>query len=104
MDYWEECIESAFNEAGITATQEQIKSVAADVAVSHENYGMAFGYDCIPNPLLSEMQKLKQEIKQNKEKQEAQLYGIKKGVAERRRIDVSDVCIDDDGLVTYYPR
>jgi len=104
MDYWEECIESAFNEAGITATQEQIKSVAADVAVSHENYGMAFGYDCIPNPLLSEIQKLEQEIKRNKEKHEIQLHGIKKGVAERRKVTVPDVCIDDDGSVTYFPR
>lgn len=104
MNYWEECIESACDEAGVTVTAEQIKSIAESVAISHENYGMAFGYDCIPNPLLADVQRLEHEIKRREEKHEAQLYGIKKGVAERRKVDVSDVCIDDDGSVTYFPR
>ena len=104
MDYWEECIEAACDEAGVIVTKEQIKSIATDVEVAHEQYGMAFGHDCIPNPLLADVQRLEHEIKRREEKHEAQLYGIKKGVAKRRKVDVSDVCIDDDGLVTYFPR
>ena len=41
MEYWVECIETAFEEAGIKATKEQIRMVASDVEGSHENYGMA---------------------------------------------------------------
>lgn len=41
-DYWDECVTEAFEQAGLTATEEQIKIVAGDIQVSHENYGMAF--------------------------------------------------------------
>lgn len=41
-DYWTECIEISFEEAGISATTEQIESVAGVVEGCHENYGMAF--------------------------------------------------------------
>lgn len=40
-DYWEECLDSSFSEHGIAATPEQLKAIAEDVQVSHENYGMA---------------------------------------------------------------
>ena len=62
MDYWEECISEAFDAEGINATNEQIKNVASWVQGAHENYGMAFGYDCIPNPLREENDKLKKEL------------------------------------------
>lgn len=42
LKYWIECLESSFDEHGIEATDEQIKSVAYDVQGAHENYGMAF--------------------------------------------------------------
>jgi hypothetical protein len=45
MDYWRECIEIAFADAGIVATEGQIETVVGAVEGSHENYGMAFGHD-----------------------------------------------------------
>ena len=70
MNYWNECISCAFDEAGIQATKEQIDLVAGDVEVAHENYGMAHGYDAIPNPILLENNELKKQLKieQNKTK------------------------------------
>ena len=50
MNYWEECISEAFDDVGIKATKDQIENVAAWVEGAHENYGMAHGYDVIPNP------------------------------------------------------
>ena len=50
MDYWTECISTALDEAGIVATKEQIEIIVGAVEGGHENYGMAHGYDCIPNP------------------------------------------------------
>ena len=41
MEYWKECIEEAFSENGIVATDEQIKSVVDWVEGAHENIGMA---------------------------------------------------------------
>jgi len=62
---------------------------------------MAHGHDCIPNPLNPEVEKLKKELKKQTEQRENQIYGIKKGVAERRGVDVHMVHIDDNGHVTY---
>ena len=45
MDYWRECIDIAFDEFGISATEEQREEVAGAVEVGHDNYGMAFGHD-----------------------------------------------------------
>lgn len=65
MNYWKECIQEAFDEAGIKASEEQMALVAETVEGAHENYGMAFGHDAIPNPLLAEISELNQKL--NKE-------------------------------------
>jgi len=67
-DYWEECIANALEETGLSATSEQIKSIACDVRIGHENYGMAHGHDCIPNPLQEENSKLSRALKIEREK------------------------------------
>ena len=103
MDYWTECIQEAFEDAGIVATREQVDIVAGVVEGGHENYGMAFGHDCIPNPLISEIESLKREMAKLQVKHEGQLNGIRKGVASRRNIDLNSVSIDDSGSVTYTP-
>ena len=59
MDYWNECIKESFDEAEITATEEQIGIVASWAEGAHDNYGMAHGHDCIANPLEDENRKLK---------------------------------------------
>ncbi|WP_207936441.1 hypothetical protein [Pseudomonas sp. 51_B] len=41
-DYYAEGLAEAFEEHGVTATQEQIRSIANDVAGWAENVGMAF--------------------------------------------------------------
>lgn len=68
MNYWLECIHEAFCDAGITATQQQIEEVADTVRGAHENYGMAHGHDCIPNPLRIENERLHRELRQEQAK------------------------------------
>ena len=103
MDYWEECVAEAFEDAGIEATKEQMATVAEWIAGAHENYGMAFGHDCIPNPMESEVETLKARIKKIEENHENRIIGIKKGVAQRRKVSPYDVHIDGNGNVTYDP-
>lgn len=45
MDYWEECVSEAFDDAKITATADQIKIVASWIEGAHENFGMAHGHE-----------------------------------------------------------
>ena len=45
--YWDETVEIALNEVGIKATKEQIETIAGAMAVSHEQYDTAYGYDVV---------------------------------------------------------
>jgi len=101
MDYWEECVSEACDDCGLIITKEQIECIAGWVEGAHENYGMAHGYECIPNPMESEVKSLKMQIEKLEEKHENKIYGVKKGVAMRRNVGVHNVHIEDDGHVTY---
>jgi DnaJ-class molecular chaperone len=68
VDYWQECISEAFEDAGVMATEEQIQNVVGWVEGAHENYGMAMGHHCIPNPLKEENEKLRKIVVQEREK------------------------------------
>ena len=68
MNYWEECIAEAFDDAKISADKEQIKLVASWVEGAHDNYGMANGYDCIPNPLMTENAELRTKLENERDK------------------------------------
>lgn len=41
-DYWLECVSIALEEAGVSATEEQLQQIAEAVEGCHENYGMSF--------------------------------------------------------------
>lgn len=69
MDYWEECIAGAFEEAEISVTKKQVDIVMSWVESAYENYGMAFGHDCIPGPVELENKELKKELKKEREKE-----------------------------------
>ena len=61
-DYWVDAISEAFEDASITATQKQIAIVAAWASGAHENYSMAHGHDCIPDPRKLEVERLQKEL------------------------------------------
>ena len=65
MYYWKECISEALDDAGISATDEQIDIISSWVEGAHDNYSMAHGYDVIGSPYDSqakrELEKLKKE-------------------------------------------
>lgn len=69
MNYWETCIQEAFEDAGIEATKEQIDTVVCWVEGAHENYGMAHGHDAIQNPLKEENEMLRRELKIERKKE-----------------------------------
>jgi hypothetical protein len=101
MEYWKECVLDALFDAKIEATNEQIDTITWWVEGAHENYGMATGQDCIPNPLLEEIETFKRAAKKQESEHRNQLNGIRDGVAFRRNVTKDSVSIDDDGHVTY---
>lgn len=42
LDYWQECISNAAEDAGLSMTADQLKQIAESVEAGHDNYGMAF--------------------------------------------------------------
>lgn len=68
MNYWEECISEAAESCGATLTADQVIEIAGWVEGAHENYGMAHGYDAIPNPQTLEVERLERDLKIEKDK------------------------------------
>lgn len=68
MDYWEECIKESFEDAGITATDEQIQTVVSWVDGAHENYGLATGNDVASANFISDDTRELERIKRDQEK------------------------------------
>lgn len=99
MSYWEDTVKESFEDAGITATDEQIDTVISWVEGAHENYGMATGRDCIPAPRESEVDALKKQYKQEIERLESQIGVFRKSVATRRGVDESDVYLDGNSVI-----
>lgn len=89
MDYWEECIAEAFEDAGISATAEQIVTVASWVEGAHENYGMARGYDVFSVNLRAE---------QNRE-----IDRLKAAVIEEREKVPCQICRGKGRIISYGP-
>lgn len=70
MNYWEECISTAADECGLKLTKEQLKYLADAAEGGHENYGMAFGHDAIPNQIESRAQEELKKLQREKQKRE----------------------------------
>ncbi|MEZ0208838.1 MAG: hypothetical protein ACAH17_01520 [Candidatus Paceibacterota bacterium] len=60
---WETTIKEAFEDANIQATSEQLDTVISWVVGMHENYGTYSGCEHIPNPLYTELDELKKQLK-----------------------------------------
>jgi hypothetical protein len=104
QDYWRETIEYALEEAGFegSMTTEQLNAVADAVRISHENYGMFDGSDAIRAPAIPrECQNQIDSLKREIARLEGEILCYRKSVAERRRVDVSDVHLDQYGTVIY---
>ena len=70
-DYWRDCVAESFEDAGISASSEQIDTVASWVEGAFENYSLATGAECIPNPQVVEakeyLRKVRAEITKRQE-------------------------------------
>ncbi len=66
IDYWREAVECALDEAGVSATPEQIRDIAEAIEGSADNIGQAF---YVPSsPLLGENERLRRELRTEREK------------------------------------
>jgi hypothetical protein len=100
-DYWETSLSELLDDMKLSLTAEQKDELIGGIMGIAENESLACGYDCIPNPMQSEVSELKRQIREMEEKHDRQIWGIKKGVGQRRRVPPQDVHVDEDGNVEY---
>ena len=67
MDYWEECITEALEDAALAATKEQINTIASWVEGAHENHGLATGADVATSNYISDEARELEQIKRDQE-------------------------------------
>jgi len=100
MNYWRECVEEALSEAGLQASTEQVNIITDIVEGAHDNYSQATGQDCIPNPMIRDIEQLKEKHKREIYDLETQIVCYRRSVAERRQVDLDEVRLED-GKVMY---
>lgn len=68
IDYWQECLNDAADECGLSITLEQLEYLAKAVDGYHNHFSMAFGYDVADRNYISDE---KRELDKLKKEQEA---------------------------------
>ena len=64
-EYWRESLAQALDDIGINYNSEQLDELTDYITGIQEVESQALGYDCIPNPLQTEIDKLKQRHKED---------------------------------------
>lgn len=71
-EYWEESVASSLEEAGVVVTAEQIKAIADDMEISHDQHDMAYGLDVASSNLSAskeqELSALREELRSERDK------------------------------------
>ncbi len=99
QNYWLESLQSSADEHGVKMTKEQEIAIAKDLETSHDCYGMAFGHDCIPNPMSAELKEEKAKRDIAISELERQKDALKKSIAARYDVPVW-VSVGRNGEVT----
>ncbi len=104
FEYWREALCCSLDEAGVTTlTSEQLDSVTNGLLGSRENESMAFGRDCIPNPMRAEVTDLESKVKRLEQEHDARERAWSKAVAGKLRVhhDTS-ISLNRDGYLEAY--
>lgn len=103
LNYWIESLGYALEEAGVydALTPEQRKQVAESLVVSAENEGMASGRDCIPNPLSSEIDRLKAAHRAEIERFEERERIYCRDIARSQKVETGRIGILNGSVVIY---
>lgn len=91
MNYWDEAVRAAFDEAEITATEEQILQVVDFMEGAHENEFMC--HAPVENPLIHEISELKRKHENETKDAEKRLDATKALALRARGLSPDDACV-----------
>lgn len=98
MDYYEETIREAFDDSGIIATEEQIENVVGWVKNAAENEYQAHGYECIPNPMESEIDRIRAAHAEEIARLKNEIDAYTNSIARDYRVDGSKVYTENGSV------
>ena len=99
LDYWIESVSASMDNAGYTLPIEDITAIAEDMIITAEQESMAFGYDAIPNPLQTEVDKINDRLQQERENWNNREDIYVKSIATRNGVQPEDVFIDGNSVM-----
>ena len=97
IEYWIEAVSESLESAGLDATKNQINEIAKDIKISVDCMGLATGDEFIPNPINTEIEQLKKELQDEKNRAERELSLVVKRYARRRGVEEGDIYINREG-------
>lgn len=100
-EYWHEAASIALEEAGISATSEQLKTIAESIENSADMRAEAFGEISIPDPRSIEIAELKKSLKKKDEECERAEMVWKKEACKVAMVDPDLVWRDGDDIMVY---
>jgi hypothetical protein len=97
VEYWEESLGQALCDVGVweLITKEQRREIAEALASSAENESMCMGWDCIPNPQDTEIDRLKAAHAEERRQWEQRDSIYRRDIARSQRVAEQDVFIKD---------
>lgn len=83
FEYWRESLSCILEEHGVELPLETVNAIAKDLVISAEMEGEAMGWHAIPNPLCSEVDKLRRQLADDRKTAEERQLVYAKHIAER---------------------
>ena len=98
LEYWIESVESIMEEMNYDIPIEDITTMAESMIITAEQESLAFGYDAIPNPLQTEIDKLRNDMDHEQVYWERRELIYLRSIAKRNNVHVDDVFIANDNV------
>jgi hypothetical protein len=105
LDYWIESVSSSLEEIGCELSIDDITVIAEDMIISAEQESMAFGYDAIPNPLQTKMDKVHDDLKKSEDNWDDERFAYEQCIANLTGIPINKLFLTIKyGRVEYFRR
>lgn len=101
-EYYREAVMCAADEADVALTPDQVTTMAKCLMTSMECESMAFGYECIPNPLNAEIESINRRHAQEIREKDKVIAVAERYVAYKTGHDMASIGISPDGHIYRY--
>lgn len=85
LNYWVDSVIDALEEIGYEFSNENVIALAEDMMICADQESMAFGYDAIPNPLQTEVNRINDQLQRERDEWDRREYDMGDRLKQERR-------------------